>query len=133
MVDMLPQLTVSDPGSATAGTPPGGPYTGPDQFLENGQTQFTFPRRVALRDAIAQLSNGSAPTQAHAYLLSVGSLQNVVAILYSTQIPPNSQYRTVPHLLFNSGATLYVRGVQLSEASTAAAEATNLILMFDPA
>jgi len=133
MVDMLPQLTVSDPGSATAGTPYGGPYTGPDQFLENGQTQFTFPRRVALRDAIAQLSNGSAPTQAHAYLLGVGNVQNVVAILYSTQIPPNSQYRSVPHLLFNAGATLYVRGVQLSEASTAAAEATNLILMFDPA
>jgi len=133
MVDMLPQLTVSDPGSATAGTPYGGPFTGPDQFLENGQTQFTFPRRVVLRDAIAQLANGQAPTQAHAYLLGIGNVQNVVAILYSTQIPPNSQYRVVPRILFNAGATLYVRGVQLSEASTAAAEATNLILMFDPA
>jgi len=133
MGEMLPQLTVLDPGSATAGTVYGGPYTGPDTFMENGQTQFVFPRRVALRDAIAQLPNGQAPTQAHAYLLSIGNVQNVVAVLYSTQIPPNSLYRTVPHMLFAAGATLYVRGVQLSEASTAAAEATNLILMFDPA
>jgi len=133
MVDMLPQLTVSDPGSATAGTPYGGPFTGPDQFLENGQTQFTFPRRVALRDAIAQQPNGSAPAQLHAYMLAVGTVQNVVAILYSTQIPPNSLYRTVPHIIFNAGVTLYVRGVQMSEASTAAAEPTQLILEFDPA
>jgi len=133
MPEMLPQLTLSDPGSATAGTPYGGPFTGPDQILENGETSFTFPRRVVLKDAIAQLPNGQAPTQAHAYLLAVGTVQNVVAILYSTQIPPNSQYRSVPHIIFNAGAKLYVRGVQLSEASTPAAEATNLILMFDPA
>jgi hypothetical protein len=63
----------------------------------------------------------------------VGNVQNVVAVLYSTQIPPNSLYRTVPRLVFNAGDTLYIRGVQLSEASTPAAEATNLILMFDPA
>jgi len=133
MGEMLPQLTILDPGSATAGTVYGGPFTGPDMILENGETSFTFPRRVALRDAIAQLLDGSAPTQAHAYLLAIGNLQNVIAILYSTQIPPNSLYRTVPHIIFNPGAKLYVRGVQLSEASTAAAEATNLILMFDPA
>ena len=78
--------------------------------------------------AIAQLSSGAAPGQAHAYLVSVGDLQNVVVVLYSSQLVPGAAFRRVPKVKFKKGETLYVRGVQLSEATTAAAEATQLIL-----
>ncbi|MEM4067328.1 MAG: hypothetical protein QXV17_10775 [Candidatus Micrarchaeaceae archaeon] len=127
---MLPSNTIVDAGSSTAGTIYGGPFTGPDTVLETNLQFLNIDKDVVLQDAIAQLSNGTAPTQAHAYLISVGNLQNVVAILYSTQLPPNSQYRKVPKLLFKAGQTVFFRAVQLSEASTAAAEATQLVLMW---
>ena len=125
---MLPQNSVNDPGNATVGTIYGGPFTGPDTVQETNETFLVIDRDVTLKDAIAQLSTGAAPGQAHAYLISVGDLQHVVAVLQSTQLPPNSQYRHVPPLKFSKGETIYVRGVQLSEASTAAAEATVLVL-----
>jgi hypothetical protein len=131
MVKMLPMNTVNDDGNATAGTITGGPYTGPDVFQENGQTFLVVNESITLKDAIAQLTSGSAPTQAHAYAIAVNEVSNVIAYLYSTQLPPNSQYRVVPHLKFKQGEIIYVRGIQLSEASTPAAEATQLILMWE--
>lgn len=125
---MLPQSTINDAGSVSIGTIYGGPFIGPDVFQETNQAFLVLDRDVTLKDAIAQLSDGSAPSQGHAYLLAVGDVNNVVAVLQSTQLPPNSQYRHVPPLKFKKGETLYVRGVQLSEASTAAAEATVLVL-----
>ena len=125
---MLPQTTISDPGNATVGTVFGGPFTGPDTIIENNETRLTLDRDVELKDAIAQLSSGAATGQAHAYLVSVGDLQNVVVVLYSSQLVPGAAFRKVPKVRFKKGETLYVRGVQLSEASTAAAEATQLIL-----
>ena len=125
---MLPQNTFNDAGSAKAGTIYGGPFIGPDTCQENGLSFLVLDRDVTLKDAISQLSDGSNPTQSHAYLISVGDVQNVVAVVYSTQLPPNSQYRHVPPLAFKKGETLYIRGVQLSEASTAAAEATVFVM-----
>ena len=125
---MLPQNSFNDAGSASQGTIYGGPFVGPDVVQETGLTFLVMDKDVTLKDAIAQLANGAAPGQSHAYLISVGDLQNVIAVLYSTQLPPNSQYRHVPPLNFKKGETVYVRGVQLSEASTAAAEATVLVL-----
>lgn len=125
---MLPQSTINDAGNATAGSVYGGPFTGPDTFQENDLSFLVFDRDVTLKDAISQLASGAAPGQSHAYLLAVGDVNNVIAVLQSTQIPPSSQYRHVPPLKFKKGETLFVRGVQLSEASTAAAEATVLVL-----
>lgn len=125
---MLPQNTINDDGNATVGTIYGGPFTGPDTFQETNETFLVFDRDVTLKDAISQLSTGAAPGQSHAYLIAVGNVQNVVAVLQSTQLPPNSQFRHVPALKFKKGEVLYIRGVQLSEASTAAAEATVLVL-----
>lgn len=124
----MPQNTINDAGSASVGTIYGGPYTGPDVFQETNLAFLVFDRDVVLKDAISQLSDGSAPTQSHAYLLAVGDVNNAVVVLQSTQLPPNSQYRHVPPIKFKKGETLYIRGVQLSEASTAAAEATVLVL-----
>ena len=125
---MLPQNTFNDDGNASVGTIYGGPYSGPDTCQETNQSFLIFDRDVTLHDSIAMLSDGSAPSQSHAYALAVGDVNNVVAVLYSAQLPPNSQYRSVPPLKFKKGETLYVRGIQLSEASTAAAEATDLVL-----
>ncbi len=129
---MQPTEIISDAGNATAGTPYNGPYTGPDQFLSSGLTYLDIDRNVVLTDAIAQLQNGGAPTQLHAYLLSLDDVQHVVAVLYSSQILPSTsvQARVVPHILLPAGHKLFIRGVQMSEASTAAAEATQLILSF---
>lgn len=128
MVNTLPQNTINDAGNATVGSIYGGPFTGPDIFQETNLAFLVFDRDVTLKDAIAQLSSGAAPGQSHAYLLAIGDVNNVVAVLQSTQIPPNSQFRHVPPIKFKKGETLYIRGVQLSEASTAAAEATVLVL-----
>lgn len=125
---MLPQNTFNDDGSASEGTIYGGPFTGPDTCQESNNTFLVFDRDVTLKDAIVMLSSGAAPGQAHAFALAVGDVNNVVGVLYSAQLPPNSQYRHVPPLKFKKGETLYVRGIQLSEASTAAAEATVLVL-----
>lgn len=110
------------------GTIYGGPFTGPDTCEETGNAFLTLDRDVQLKDAISALTDGSAPAQQHAYLISVGDTQNVVGIIRSTQTPPNSNLRSVPPLKFKKGETIYVRGVQLSEPGTAAAEATVLTL-----
>lgn len=128
MVKMLPQNTFNDAGSSTAGTIYGGPFVGPDTCQENGLSFLTLDKDVTLKDAISQLGDGSNPAQSHAYMISVGDVQNVIAVLYSTQLPPNSQFRHVPQLKFSKGETIYIRSVQLSEATTAAAEATVLVL-----
>lgn len=133
-MSMLPQATLNDAGDATGGTPYGGPFTGPDVFQETGQEFLVFDRNVTLGDAVAFLQNSAAaPSQNHAYLLSVGSVQNVVGVLYSNQLNPANNQRVVPKLKFGAGQTLYIRAVQLSEAGTAAAEATTLVLKWTPA
>lgn len=131
---MLPQSTINDAGNATVGTPYVGPYTGPDAFLESNLTFLKVTRAITLKDAVAQLqASASAPVQQHAYLISKGTLQNVVAVIYSSQIDPANNQRIVPKLKFNPGDEVYIRAVQMSEAATAAAEATTLILSWSPA
>ena len=128
-MSMLPQASVNDPGNATSGAPYQGPYTGPDTFQESGQTFLNIERDVTLRDAVAFLENSAdAPAQQHAYLISKGTIQNVVAVLYSNQLNPANTQRVVPKLSFKKGDTIYIRGVQMSEPATAAAEATTLVL-----
>jgi hypothetical protein len=122
---MLPQATFSDSGNATAGTVYGGPYTGPDTVMETNLSFLDVTENVKIRDAIAQLVSGAAPAQQHAYLVSVGDVTNVVGVIYSTQIPPNSNLRTPPPLKFAKGERVFVRGCQLSGSS---AEATQLVL-----
>lgn len=126
---MLPQASVNDAGNSTSGQPYQGPYTGPDTFQESGQTFLNIERDVTLHDAVAFLqSSSSAPAQQHAYLVSKGTIQNVVAVLYSNQLNPANTQRIVPKLSFKKGDTIFIRGVQMSEAATPAAEATTLVL-----
>lgn len=136
MVDqgMLPQSTINDAGNATVGTPYGGPFTGPDTFQETGLSYQDITRKVILGDAVAFLQGSSAtPGQNHAYLVSKGTVQNVVAVLYSNQLNPANNQRVVPKLGFVPGDKIFVRAVQLTEAATAAAEATTLVLSWNPA
>lgn len=126
---MLPHANVDDDGYNGTGTIYGGPFTGPDTFEETGTTFLKIDKNVILEDAIASLADGSAPTEQHAYLISINDTQNVKAVLRSTQIPPNSNLRKVPPLHLKAGMTVYVRGVQISN-SGAAAEATTLTLAF---
>ena len=129
MGSMLPQATINDAGNATEGTPYQGPYTGPDTFQETGLTYQDITRKVQLKDAVAFLQgSASAPAQNHAYLLSKGTVQNVVAVMYSNQLNPGNNQRVVPKLNFVPGDKIFIRAVQLSEAATAAAEATTLVL-----
>lgn len=127
---MLPSATFNDPGNSSSGSVYGGPFTGPDTVLESNNTFLVVDATVVLGDAIAQLPDGSTPAQGHAYLVAVGSLQNVKAVLYAAQLQPSVQNRIVPKLKFNAGDIIYVRGVQLTEAATAAAEQTYLVLSF---
>lgn len=129
MATMLPQSTINDAGNATSGTPYGGPFTGPDTFQETGLTYQDITRKVSLHDAVAFLQgSASAPVQNHAYLISKGTVQNVVAVLYSNQLNPANNQRVVPKLQFAPGDKIFIRAVQLSEATTAAAEATTLVM-----
>lgn len=131
MANMLPNALFADAGSATAGSIFGGPFTGPDTEQSTGLTYFVVSEDVWLSDAISQLGTGASPTQQHAYLVSKGNVQNVIGYILSTQTPPNaSTRRNVPRLHFSKGDVVFVRGVQLSEASTPAAEATQLVLSF---
>lgn len=134
MPGMLPMSTINDAGSSTAGSPYAGPFTGPDVFQESGLTFLEVTQKVELSDAVAFLQNAStAPVQNHAYLISKGNVQNVVAVLYSNQINPANTQRLVPSKIsFAPGDRIFVRAVQLTEASTAAAEATTLILKWNP-
>lgn len=134
MPGMLPMSSINDAGNATAGTPFGGPFTGPDVVQESGLTFIDITQKVALADAVAFLQgSSSAPTQNHAYLLSKGNVQNVVAVLYSNQLNPANTQRLVPSgVVFNPGDRVFVRAVQLTEAATAAAEATTLVIQWKP-
>jgi len=134
MPGMLPQSTINDPGNATAGTPYGGPFTGPDTFQESGLTFLDVTQKVELSDAVAFLQDSSsAPAQNHAYLISKGNVQNVVAVMYSNQLNPANNQRVIPKgLIFNAGERLFIRAVQLSEAATAAAEPTTLVINWKP-
>ena len=134
MPGMLPMSTIDDPGSATAGTPYAGPFTGPDTVQESGLTFIDISQKVTLEDAVSFLQNAStAPVQNHAYLISKGNVQNVIAVLYSNQLNPANTQRLVPSgVQFNAGDRVFIRGVQMTEASTAAAEATTLILKWKP-
>lgn len=135
MAGMLPQSTINDAGNATAGTPYGGPFTGPDVFQESGLTFLDVTQKVDLSDAVAFLQNSSsAPAQQHAYLISKGNVQNVVAVMYSNQLNPANNQRVIPKkIMFEAGDRVFVRAVQMSEAATAAAEATTLVLSWIPA
>lgn len=126
---MLPQASINDPGSATAGLPYQGPFTGPDTFQESGLSFLDVDRDITLHDAIAFLQNSSsAPAQQHAYLISKGNVSNVVGVLYSNQLNPANNQRVIPKLKFKPGDKIFIRAVQMSEASTAAAEPTTLVL-----
>lgn len=131
---MLPQATINDAGNATVGTPYGGPFTGPDTFQESNLTFLDIDRAVMLADAVAFLQNSaSAPAQNHAYRICKGTIQNVVAVLYSNQLDPANSQRVVPALKFSPGDKIFVTAVQLSEATTAAAEETTLVLSWKKA
>lgn len=134
MPGMLPQSTINDAGNSTSGTPYGGPFTGPDTFQESGLTFLEVTQAIELSDAVAFLQNSSdAPTQNHAYLVSKGNVQNVVAVMYSNQLNPANTQRLIPKKIqFKPGDRVFVRAVQLSEASTPAAEATTLVLNWMP-
>jgi len=123
---LQPISRFSDAGTATVGPETAGPYAGPDVDNVTGLAFLDIDKPTTLNDAIAQLAAGTAPAQQHAYLLSVGDVQSVVAVLYSTQIPPNSNLRVVPGLKFVKGERLFVRGVQFSGAQ----EATQLLLVW---
>lgn len=130
---MLQQYTINDPGSATPGVPLSGPYTTstPLTINELGLQELFVDEDVYLADAICD-NNGAVPTQKHALVIYIDDLTKVAAIIYSTQVPPNSQQRTVPAFAVGAGHRLYFKAVQLSEPSTAAAEAVTWTLMFAP-
>ena len=123
---MQPQSIFNDAGTASVGTVFGGPYAGPDADQITNLTFLDIDRDVTLYDAVAQLATGAAPAQQHAYLISVGDVQNVVGVIFSTQVPPNSNLRRPPSLKFKAGQRVFVRGAQLSGAI----EATQLILLW---
>jgi hypothetical protein len=123
---MQPISRLSDAGTATVGTETAGPYAGPDTDNVTGLTFIDIDKDTTLNDAIAQLAAGTAPAQQHGYLISVGDVQNVVAVLYSTQMPPNSNLRVVPGVKFKKGERVFIRGVQFSGAQ----EATQLLLIW---
>ena len=125
---MQPQSIFNDAGTAAPGTIFGGAYSGPDTDQITNLAFLDIDRdSVTLQDAVSSLTSGAAPAQQHAYLISVGDVQNVVGVLLSIQIPPNSNLRRPPALKFTKGQRIFIRGVQLSGA---AAEATQLLLLW---
>lgn len=134
MPGMLPTSSVNDDGNSTSGTVFAGPFTGPDTFQESNLTFLEITQPVTLEDAVAFLQgSSSAPSQNHAYLIAKGNIQNVVAVLYSNQLNPANTQRLIPKgIKFAAGDRIFVRGVQLTEASTAAAEATTLVIKWSP-
>jgi len=131
---MLPTIHFNDAGYYAAGVTPtiyGGPFVGPDTVQETNLAFYDMDRDVTVQDAIASVSGGAAPTYAHAYLLAVGDVNNVCAVLISGELLGNSVQRSVPALKFKKGERLFVRGVQLTN-SGAGVEATVLMLRFAP-
>lgn len=127
---MLPQATFSSAGTATPGTVFGGAFEGPLTVQETNLTFLRVTRNVKLKDAVASTSAGAALAQNHAYLISVDTVQNVIAVLFQTHIQPGSAMRQVPPLMIPAGTDLFVRAVQLSGG---AAEASTLVLFWAPA
>lgn len=134
MPGMLPQSTINDDGNATSGTPYGGPFTGPDTFQESGLTFLEITQAVELSDAVAfQQNSASAPLQNHAYLISKGNVQNVIAVMYSNQLNPTNNQRVIPkNIQFAAGDRVFVRAVQLTEPSSPGAELTTLVISWAP-
>src|SRR5579864_3970008 len=99
---MLPTNQFVITGAAAGGVI-AGPFTNPEICLETNQAYLIIDEDVWLRDAIGSLATGAAFAQAHFIVLAVGDSQHRVALLYSTQIPPNSNLRTVPRLFFRKG------------------------------
>jgi hypothetical protein len=116
---MQPQSVFTDPGVATVGTIFGGPYAGPLIDQITGLTFLDVDKNVTLYDAVAGLTTGAAFAQAHAYLVSIGDVQNVIAVIKSTQIPPNSNLRRPPSIKIPAGSRVFIRSVQLSGAQEA--------------
>jgi len=55
-------------------------------------------------------------------------------VMYSNQLNPANNQRVIPKKVkFQAGDRLFFRAVQLTEASTAAAEATTLVINWSPA
>lgn len=131
---MLPTIHFNDAGYYASGVTPtiyGGPFVGPDTVQETNLAFYDLDRNVTLQDAIATVSGGAAPTYSHAYLLAVGDVNNVVAVLLASELQPAAIQRSVPALKFNKGERLFVRGVQLTNSGSGA-EATVLMLRFAP-
>lgn len=126
---MLPHAFFNDAGTGTNGTIYGGPFVGPDTEQSTNLTYFDITRDCYLDDAISQLASGTATASQHAYLVSIGNVQNVVFYILSTQTPPNSNLRVVPNYHFARGSRIFIRGVQLSGTS-GGTEATQLIMAF---
>lgn len=124
---MLPQSSMNSLGSATPGTIFGGAFEGPLTINETNLTFIRTTRPVSLKDAIAGLATGAAAAQGHAYLISVGNVQNVVGILFAAQLAPTSVVRHVTPFKFPAGVDLFIRAVQLTGV---AAEATTLTLFW---
>lgn len=125
--DLLPQATFSSAGQNAANTIFGGPFEGPLTVQETNLTFLRIPRAVKLVDAVAGTTAGAAAAQGHAYLLSHGNVQNVVAVLKASDLQPGSAQRHPPKLNLPPG-DWFVRAVQLSTGG--AAEATILTLYF---
>jgi hypothetical protein len=120
---VLPTNQVTVTGAA-AGNPVQGPFSNPEIFVETNQTFLVIDEDVWLRDAIASLASGAALAQQHFYKLCVGDINHALVTIYSTQIPPNSNLRTVPRVFLKKGTIIYVIDGQLSGA----AEASILVL-----
>ena len=123
---MLPEAIFSDAGTAAVGTVFGGAYSGPDTCQETNLAFLNITEEVELADAIASTAAGAVLAQQHAYLIGVDNVQNVVGILFSQQMRPDTAMRTHAPLKFHKGQVLFVRGVQLSGAQ----EASQLTLLW---
>ena len=88
---MLPSASFNSVGSATPGTIFGGPFEGPLTCQETGLAFLRTDRAVTIKDSVAVLtSTGGALALNHAYLISVGNVQNVIGIIYSSDVTPGS-------------------------------------------
>lgn len=115
---MLPTNQFTGVGAA-AGNPIQGPFSNPLVCVETNQAYLIIDEDVWLRDAIASLATGAALAQQHFYIIAVGDAQHRIGIIYSTQVPPNSNLRTVPRVFLKRGTFLYVIEGQLSGVAEA--------------
>lgn len=104
---------------AAAGGVIAGPFTNPEICIETNQPYLIVDEDVWLRDCIMSLATGAALAQQHFLVMAVGDAQHRLALIYSTQTPPNSNLRTVPRVFLKKGTFLYVFDGQLSGAAEA--------------